>query len=93
MLCCVFTGDYCLGCRRFQRHRVQCLDETGGGSWNDENSGKRSSWKLAVSPRTWGNGGASLAGFGRSWQRAAPMGADEAELAQLRREVSKIKAG
>ena len=24
-----------LGCCRFQRHRVRCIDGTGGGSWND----------------------------------------------------------
>ena len=25
-----------VGCCRFQRHRVRCMDETGGESWSDE---------------------------------------------------------
>jgi hypothetical protein len=24
-----------MGCCRFQRHRVRCMNETGGGSWSD----------------------------------------------------------
>ena len=34
-----------MGCCRFQRHRVQCIDETGGGSWSDESLRKSSSWR------------------------------------------------
>jgi hypothetical protein len=33
--------SYC----RFQRHRVRCMDETGGGSWSDESLRENSSWR------------------------------------------------
>ena len=34
-----------MSCCRFQRHRVQCIDETGGGAWSDERVRKSSSWR------------------------------------------------
>ena len=34
-----------VSCCRFQRHRVQCIDETGGGAWSDERVRKSSSWR------------------------------------------------
>jgi hypothetical protein len=34
-----------LGCCRFQRHRVRCMNETGGGAWSDENLRESSSWR------------------------------------------------
>ena len=34
-----------LSCCRFPRHRVRCIDETGGGSWSDESLRENSSWR------------------------------------------------
>ena len=31
----IALANYTLGCCRFQRHRVRCMNETGGGSWSD----------------------------------------------------------
>ena len=36
---------FLVSCCRFQRHRVQCIDETGGGAWSDESLRKSSSWR------------------------------------------------
>ena len=34
-----------LGCCRFQRHRVKCMNETGGGTWSDASSRESLSWR------------------------------------------------
>jgi hypothetical protein len=34
-----------LGCCRFQRHRVRCMNETGGEPWSDESLRGSSSWR------------------------------------------------
>ena len=34
-----------LGCCRFQRHRVRCMNETGGGAWSDASLRESSKWR------------------------------------------------
>ena len=34
-----------LGCCRFQRHRVRCMNETGGGAWSDASVRESSKWR------------------------------------------------
>jgi hypothetical protein len=34
-----------LGCCRFQRHPVRCMNETGGGSWSDGSLRESLSWR------------------------------------------------
>jgi ComF family protein len=34
-----------MGCCRFQRHRVRCMNETGGEPWSDESLRVSSSWR------------------------------------------------
>ena len=36
---------YRVGCCRFQRHRVRCMNETGGAPWSDESLRESSSWR------------------------------------------------
>ena len=38
-------GFPALGCCRFQRHRVRCMNETGGEPWSDESLRGSSSWR------------------------------------------------
>lgn len=35
-----------LACCRFQRHRVRCMNETGGGAWSDGSLRESLSWRL-----------------------------------------------
>ncbi len=37
--------DIAVGCCRFQRHRVRCMNETGGEPWSDESLRGSSSWR------------------------------------------------
>ena len=34
-----------VGCCRFQRHRVRCMNETGGGAWSDASLRESSKWR------------------------------------------------
>jgi len=34
-----------VGCCRFQRHRVRCMNETGGGSWSDGSLRESLNWR------------------------------------------------